>query len=239
MKKSIICVLMVLFCGAIASASLGEWLLNDGSGTTAADSSGNGADLSLAYGSPDWLVDHPQYGTGFSFSSSQRFSAAEPVGGFAFDMSQDFMLSMTISVNPAVSSAVLMGRYNDEDWSYGEKTFGFYQGKLNWQCHSVGSVLGTANVADGQFHDIAVEFDADTGTINMYVDGQLDGSSSAFGNMALIADNYDFHLGSHIFLNGEALYQPYFGIMSDVVITPEPATMLLLGAGAALLRRKK
>ncbi len=240
MKKIVVLVVVLLMSAAVVNAApLGQWLLNDGSGTVAADSSGNGADMSLVYGSAAWLTDHPEYGTGFSFGASQRFTAAYPVAGFAFDMSESFTLSMNISVNPAVNSATLMGRYNDETWSYGGKTLNIAGGVLNWQCNGIGSVSGTTNVADGSFHDIAVQFDAASGTLSLFVDGNLDASSGDFGNMALITDAFDFNLGSHIFLDGHGLYQPYFGIMSNVQIVPEPAILALLGLGGILIRRKK
>jgi hypothetical protein len=236
MKK--IMVLVLLMCAAFVSAApLGQWLLNEGSGDSAADSSGNGADLALDYGSGSWVYEHPQYGTGFSFGATQRFTASYPAEGFAFDMSQDFILSMTISANPSYSNATLMGRYSDEAWAYGGKTLNISNGMLNWQCNGIGSLTGTTNVADGSFHDIAVQYDATTGVLGLYVDGDLD-TSGDFSNMALVTDVFDFHLGSHIAIEG-SLYQPYFGIMSDVAITPEPATLALLGLGGLMLRRKR
>jgi hypothetical protein len=159
----------------------------------------------------------------------------------AFDMAQDFTLSMTISANPAVNTANLFGKFDSAAWTYGGRTFGFDQGRLDFQCNGVGRLTGTANVADGSFHDIAASFDASTGTLSLYVDGELD-AQNVFPAMATTADTKDAHIGSHIEIDGN-LYKPYFGIMRNVVITdtviPEPATMLLLGLGSlGLLRRK-
>ncbi len=230
--------ILSMSAAVVNSAPLGLWLLNDGSGTVAADSSGNGADMSLVYGDAAWLTDHPQNGSGFSFGASQRFTAAYPVDGFAFDMSESFTLSMTISVNSAVNTMTLMGRYNNETWSDGAKTLNITGGVLNWQCNGIGSVNGTTNVADGFFHDIAVKFDAANGTLSLFVDGNLDGSGD-FSNMAFTTDAFDFHLGSHVYLDGYGLYLPYSGIMSNVSIVPEPATLALLGLGGLMLRKKK
>ena len=158
MKKLIIVLSCLVIAGSASATLQGHWLLNEGSGDTAADSSGNGADMTLDYGTGSWVFEHPQYGTGFSFSGTQRLTASAPAGGFAFDMSDDFTLSMTISVNPAVNTATLFGRYNNETWEIGGRTLNINGGVLDFQAWGVGQLLGVANVADGQFHDIALQF---------------------------------------------------------------------------------
>lgn len=239
MKKVVVLMIILLMSVVVVNAApLGHWLLDEGSGNTAADSSGNGAHLTLDNGDGNWVSEHPTYGTGFSFNSTQRFKAEYPVDGFAFDMSKDFTLSMTIRVNPAVSTAVLMGRFNDEAWTYAGKLLMISSGKLNWQCNGIGSIMGTIDVADGETHTVGVQFIAATGTLNLFVDGEIDATSTGFSNMANVSDAFDFHLGSHIVID-DSLYRPYFGIMSDVIITPEPATLALLGLGGLMLRRKR
>ena len=82
------------------STILGSWLLNDGSGTTAADGSGNGNNGILT-GAVDWGADY------FSFDASNAFVVADNV---LLDFTTNFIVSMYIRVDPS-------GDYNRCFWA--------------------------------------------------------------------------------------------------------------------------
>jgi len=241
--KRWIAVLCVIGLATTAQATLtGQWLLNEGSGTVAADSSGNGADLVLAYGSPNWY--DPGDGWLYSFPGDSRFSATYPAGGFAFDMSQDFTFTATVQT---VNDGTIMSRHNNETWEPGAKVFGITSGHLYFDCGWVGQVEGTTPVNDGQRHEVSVSFDASVALLTLWVDGQLDATATDWFGMSAdwggYPDAFGMHLGAHVDLDGGTLYLPYFGFMKDVRITdtyiPEPVTVLLLGLGGTVLQFRR
>jgi hypothetical protein len=81
---------------------VGEWPFNDGSGSTAADSSGNG-DTATLVNSPAWVPGQSTNGFALSFDgASQYMTAANPLGSFA-----NFSYSCWIKCGRQTSSTVL------------------------------------------------------------------------------------------------------------------------------------
>jgi hypothetical protein len=235
-QKVMLMMVLCLFVAGGASASLGLWVMDEGSGATAYDTSGNGADLTLTRGTGNWVYEHPQYGTGFSFNGTERLTAFEPAGGFAFDMSQDFTFSATIQT---VNDGTIMTRSDGDTMVPGGKALMIVGGKLYFDCSYVGGLNGSAAVTDGLAHDVALDFDASTATVSLFVDGNLDAQVTDWFGMSSDFSGYSDALDLHIGAREVDGYFPFFGIMSNVQIVPEPATMVLLGLGGMLIRRKR
>ncbi|OHB54040.1 MAG: hypothetical protein A2Y12_13075 [Planctomycetes bacterium GWF2_42_9] len=235
MVRNLVCCLVILAVVSSVSnaAVLANWKLNEGSGSVAYDSSGNGADIALDYGVGSWI------GGSFNFDGTQRFVLDRSVTTF-FDMSKDFTFSATINASPAGGTQCIFSTNDGENYYLGSRNFGIYNGKLYFEAAGIaGMYNGNISVLDGRMHNVEVEFYAATGTIKTFVDGSPDNQSSAFGGMAETPDFYTFHIGSNLFIDGYGLYSPFVGTMSNVVITPEPVTMAMLGLGALGLLRKR
>jgi hypothetical protein len=115
-----------------AAVLMAEWTFNDGSGSTAADSSGNG-DTATLVNSPAWVRGESTSGFALSFDgASQYMTAANPLGSFA-----NFSYSCWIKCRSQASSTVLACGYIG---------FAFYAGTP----HRV------TFITDGSFYDGAV-----------------------------------------------------------------------------------
>jgi hypothetical protein len=238
-RKSLFALAVIFCAGATVNAAVtAQWLLNEGGsggGDTAYDSSGYGNNMVIETGSTagQWLYEHSQYGTGFSFNASQRFEAVRPVGGFPFDFSGDFSISADIHTS---SGGIIFATSEAGSWAYNGKRFEVASGKLLFQSHSRGVLAGNTNI-QGALHNVMVSYDSGESLLSLYVDGELDASTT----LTLYSDSYNAYLGGLEF-NG-SLLAPLSGILSNVqisdVVLPEPATVILFGFGALSLFKKR
>ena len=108
---------------ATCSAPIGEWNLEEKTGTTANDSSGNGNTGTLT-NNPTWSTG--KFGSGINFSNNYVTS---PIANEAnFDFTSDFTVSGWINVDPTNSTSYrgVLGKYNNDStgWDLGVQSDG-------------------------------------------------------------------------------------------------------------------
>jgi hypothetical protein len=158
---------------------VGYWSLDDGSGTTATDSSGYGNHGTLENG-PTWVSEGKVDG-GISFNGHHYISLpATP----SLDVTGDITLAAWINTKRA--GMVLIGGYQSSGSlpgyglgiGDGTDSYGGHNNKLVYWTGAHGTwVAGNTEVNDGEWHHVAVVVSGDTATF--YLDGELDGSANA------------------------------------------------------------
>jgi len=213
MKKSHILFFVLLVSLPAWSMPMGSWLFNETSGTTASDSSGYQNDAVLN-GLAGWGSNC------FTFNGGTFFRIPKGSQGLPFDMSKSFRLSMYINSTQSTGTACLFSR-QDGAWVQGCKALYLSNGILNFNCNPVGGVSGKTNVADGQWHQVGMVFDAANGTVLLYVDNIIDGSGN-LSAMRTFADTFDGYIGSQGGLFNYAGQMKNVIIDSDILIGVKP-----------------
>lgn len=201
MHKKLLSLVFVFVCflpfyaHADITTGLTTWLkMDDGSGTTAVDSSGSGNSATTA-GGPSWASGH--IGTGsLSFDGSDDRARISPgVSVTTFTLSSWFKTS-----NGAQSTwRTILNKQNGGDWSQRNYWFGLSAG----YCSNYGeliilySVGGTGDVGrlcsgvrldDNSWHHGAATYDGTT--LKIYVDGVLAGSQTVSAPDQVSNDTY-------------------------------------------------
>ncbi len=208
-RKLICSVSLVLVLGTILTSVtqaelVGWWRLDDGSGTTAVDSSGNGNDGTLR-GDPHWVagaVDGALYFDGdddveVTMASSALKSASLTVA--AWVKADPSTSGESWVVGQGDNYGLVVNRYNDDSIF-----FYFYDG-AGWP--AVGS--GDVGILDGQWHHISGVFDDGTDTLYVYKDGVRVGMESATGTIV-------YSIGDEFTIGSMMSQRNYMGAIDDV-----------------------
>ena len=188
---------------------VGFWKLDEGSASTAADSSGNNLHGTIA-GNPVW-IDGPA-GYALQFDGD----------GDYVDLGNDSSLNMTAQIT--VAAWIKVDTFDCEwqavitkgDGSWRLQRYGT-RGSIEFACTGafvpgalVGSLFGTVSVNDGRWHHITGTYDGSR--ICLYVDGKLDISSEAAGSIEV--NDYNLFVGA----NAEKPDRNFKGSIDDVRI---------------------
>ena len=183
--------------------------MNEGSGTTLTDTSGNNHTGTLVNG-PAWVAGQATYGQALSFDGvNDAVSVANPAG-FNFGTA-DFTIELWAK-RTVLGGAQrhLFSKCDSTLWQSGCKEFYFNpSNQLTFGSFATGDTL-SSTIADTNWHHIAVTFTDSTNTLKIYVDGAL----ATTATKALEADN-----AAHVVTVGNLLgSNPFSGLLDEVRI---------------------
>ena len=144
------------------------WPLDEGTGQTTRDYSGKGHDGTLT-NNPQWTTGRKGKALSFTGKESVLIARAE---GFDFSES-DYTVAAWVKTTRG--GVILCKTSPSGKWQRDGKSFFIQHAVPRLDSHSVGSVSGTIRVSDGEWHHMAVVFQANSKNVSFYVDGQRAG----------------------------------------------------------------
>jgi len=214
MSKRLISFVLVLglvlasIAGAADPDLAAHWKFDDGSGTVAVDSSGNGND-GVFVGDPQWVPGH--LGGALEFNgddylncgngpSLQIRDAITITFWFKVDAFQNTWEGFMAKGDDSYRASRGDGTGNATHMGISGTTVGGGNGWFN----------GVTTVTDGQWHHYAATYDGTEGKI--YIDGVLDVTSPGTGQIN--ESSYDLYIGE----NSQATGRLYHGLLDDMRI---------------------
>lgn len=156
------------------------WKLDDGSGNTAADSSGNNRNGTLA-GDVSWVDGITGGALAFDGDGDCVDMGKDP----SFDITNQITVSAWIKVSAFDKDWQTIIAKGDRAWrlqrNWGESTLEFACSGLVVPGTDWGKIFGKTNVNDGHWHHVAGVYDQEK--IYLYIDGSLDASAAAPGTI--------------------------------------------------------
>ncbi len=206
---------------------LGWWKFDEGSGTTAHDSSGKGNDGTLQ-GNPQWVAG--KIGGALEFDGDGDY--VDCGASLAFNINTNITVACWIKVRQLDKSWQAIVAQGDNSWRLHRSSS---SNNIAWGTNGLSpkDLTGSVNVNDGQWHHVAGVYD---GTQKrLYVDGNLDVSENSTGNIN--NSSYNVNIGE----NAEATGRYWDGLIDDVrvynrALTQEEIQKVMMGIppGAAL-----
>ncbi|MCK4857737.1 MAG: hypothetical protein KAT58_07210, partial [candidate division Zixibacteria bacterium] len=182
----------------------GWWKLDEGSGTTAADSSGNGNNLTLN-GDPQWVTG--LIGGALEFDGNDDVEVATVSRSLK---PASLTVTAWVKADPATSDwswvagqgdnyGLIVHRDHDNDVHF------YFHKDTGWS--GVGS--GDVGILDGKWHHIAGVFDEEDGSLYVYKDGALADAQSAAGPI-------DYSVGEGFTIGSMQGQRNFLGAIDDV-----------------------
>ena len=154
------------------------WKLDDGSGNTAADSSGNNRNGTLT-GDVSWVDGITGGALAFDGDGDYVDMGKNP----GFDITNQITVSAWIKISAFDKDWQTIVAKGDRSWrlqrNWGENTLEFGCSGLVVPGTDWGQIFGKTNVNDGHWHHVAGVYDQEK--IYLYIDGSMDASATASG----------------------------------------------------------
>ena len=153
---------------------VGWWKLDDASGTTAIDSSGNGRDGTLL-GDPEWVAG--QLGGALQFDGTG--DAVDLGNGEVFNFAGSFSISVWANIetwNAGNWQNVMVGKHGEGGQSWQLRKHGGND-NLTFTIRGTSGAddpQGTIEPTHGEWHHVVAIYDADAGKRTVYIDNVLD-----------------------------------------------------------------
>ena len=199
---SFVLVLSLILTIPAEAELVGWWKLDDGSGTTAIDSSGNGNDGTLTAGTagfPEWKTTGDDFRAGMGALEFHGGGAAGE-GDFVdcgnsaiFDITENITFALWVKIDAFTMTyqyvfskghQYMILRANDTP--YLRVVFNGLDTGDGDDYYAGGT---TIPIDDGQWHHVAASYDISTGIVAFYTDGILEESKTTSGSIPLNTDS--------------------------------------------------
>jgi hypothetical protein len=180
----------------VTSGLMGYWKLDEGTGTTAADSSGRSHPGTLI-SSPTWRGG--ELGGALTFNGTLPRVEAADSADFDFGTTGNFSVSSWFQATPGCDGTILVkgstGTLQKRYYMYVRQISGVGQLQFN-MCDGTNSrtITTTTAVDDGFWHQATATVDR-AGLFKLYIDGVLVNQSSASGMGSLDATTFPVQVG--------------------------------------------
>jgi len=165
-------VLGLVLTSAVRAELVGWWRLDEGTGTTAFDSSGNGNNGNFV-GSPQWVADGKVNGA-IEFGGGDSVS----VPGGANINPESLTLMTWVNFNEVGNTSVRQDYLSRGD----DYAFSLHEDNADRKIHGIITSAGAWSVVDGKtaveadtWYHTAMTYDAGTDMLILYLDGEVDG----------------------------------------------------------------
>ncbi|MDB2428945.1 LamG domain-containing protein [Akkermansiaceae bacterium] len=253
---------IILAASAMVTSAPGalllHWNLDDASGTTAADSSGNGYDGNYLTGTPAWTATGGPAGGYATFAGTDnneafRTTTFPTISGAGFT---PFTISLWIRPTDTSNNTAAVLRTGVNNSYYSVKT---QNGAVRQIARNTGEVQNNvAGVNDGNWHHVVAVYNSETSR-DIYLDGAL--STSNTTSVPFLVPT-GFSIGA-LDRSNSSVVDEFAGDIDDVqlydnavsaadvtflfnnagtaIAVPEPSSSLMLGLtlGLGLLRRRR
>jgi hypothetical protein len=251
MRTLLVLIAVISMAGSVSAEMIAHWEFDEGSGQTAYDSAGS--NNGTIYGAT-WTAG--KIGGALSFNGTDSYVNVLDDPSLRFDQYDSFSISYWAKSQPLTDGRYVISKMR----ASGSGVFGYASGYYAPE----GQFTFLAEKSDKGYVNLMTQIDAapadswafvttvyDNKNMKIYVNGELENTGTFTFDTGATVPTQDLCIGAWAYDTSRDHY--FKGFIDDVRIynnaltageiqalyVPEPATLLLLGVGAFMLRRKK